>query len=266
MTNLLSSLFLNCLIRAQFHIIKTTNIVRMSSQTQTFSEATSSTVNDVNGAESSNDTMHLIENFFKIVNAFSSDNIYKNVVRLMEEIPHLRSQVADREKKSKQLEDEIENLKSKHKTVQQESLAVYNDARDTLERELTAERNKVSSLETDVNRRDSTIEDLNQKIDELKKQKQHLEETVDGYKATLKKAKKKVTDLQSEVKENEDKKQESERNLNQERDQVLQLKDEMSQLKEENIFLTQKLESKDTRLTELEGFAEPLREEDIDVS
>ena len=237
----------------------------MSPQSQKISAAPSAAVNGVNNAESS-DAMHLIGDFQTIVKTFSSDDIYKKVARLVEEIPQLRSQVEDREKQLKRFEDQFETLKTTHKTAQQESLAVYSDARDELERQKAAVMDRVSSLETDVNQRGSTIADLDGKNNELQLQTRQLKETSDEQKATLKKAKKKVTDLQSEMKEKDDKIQSLNQVLKQEKDRVSQLRNETDQLKEDKASLTKKLETNDTRLREVEGFAEPLREEEIDVS
>lgn len=218
----------------------------------------------VNGVNSANDAgpparrVDVAEKVFTAIRTLASGVDFKEVESLLAEIPLLRDKVQDKDK-------EIADLMMTHKEFLRENLQVYNEDRDRLEAEINELKKEISFLKENLWKRDKTVADLEKKDSDTEAIMQRLGKSLEQQNEAAKKAEDEIKNLEREVKAKDTSISRLEGHLTQEESRALELKNVLEDLKEENISLSQRFQTSDDRLKELEDLAEPLRDTDTDA-
>jgi chromosome segregation ATPase len=208
------------------------------------------------------DPLQIVEALVTTVRNLTSDDNYKAVASVFDEIPLLKGQVKSKDTELDRLRREINDLKTAHGNRLGEELALYCTQRSKLEEEKTKLSGEISTLNRNIQQSDATIAELNRTQDGLRGQLGQVKKSLDKEKERVVTANTSITELQQGLKAKDTEIDELKESLRNEKAQVSKTESQLHDLQEENTSLRQDLLSRTTRLSEVEGFATKLDEID----
>ena len=196
------------------------------------------------------------------VRDLASDDGFKAIACVFDEIPPLKAQIKSKDAELDCLRAKITILETAHKNRVQEDLEIYCTQRSKLKEEKIQFSKEISTLKADIQQRDiaatedhRTQDTLREQLDLAKKALDEEKKKVETENAAIKKLCESLKGRDTEI----DKLKES---LNNEKAQVSKAKSQLQEIMKEKTSLQQELKSCSTRLSEIEGFTTKLHEED----
>jgi chromosome segregation ATPase len=208
------------------------------------------------------DTLQVVEAFVTTVRNLTSDDNYKAIASVFDEVPLLKERNKSKDTELDRLREEIDGLKTMHENRRQEELELYRTQYNKLEKEKTKLSGEISTLTGTIQQKDDAVAELNRTHDRLRGQLDQVKKSLNDEQKKVTAANTEITELQQSLKVKDaeiDKLKESLRN---EKTQVSNTETQLHVLQKENTSLQQNLQSRMTRLSEVEGFATKLREVD----
>ncbi|KAF2195054.1 hypothetical protein K469DRAFT_2802 [Zopfia rhizophila CBS 207.26] len=218
----------------------------------------------IDGISSLSDSLSLSQNFMTALKSFTSDTRVQAVSQAIDRIPELEKNIQEREKRVKQLNAELDNKNRNHSIELQNSLKVYRVAYDEFKEETRTLQRKIDEMQEVLRKRERTISELKSKEEELKSNGRKVE---DMYKTKVAKLKEKEQELKG-TKERAEKGEKKADDLSikwtESRNRVVVLEQSLEASRNQNATLTETLNSTTGRLNQLESFAVPLYDVDLE--
>jgi chromosome segregation ATPase len=206
--------------------------------------------------------MQVVEALVTNVRNLASDDGYKAIASVFDEIPPLKAQIKSKDAELDRLRVKITSLETTHENRVQENLEIYCTQRNKLEEEKAQFSREISTLTANVQQRDVAAKENHQTQDALRGQLDLARKSLDEEKKKVMAANAAITKLQEGLKGKDTGIDKLKEGLQNERAQVSKVKSQLQDLLREKTSLLQELQFCTTRLSEIEGFTTKLREED----
>jgi chromosome segregation ATPase len=204
----------------------------------------------------------VVEAFVTAVRNLTSDDSYKAVEGVFEEIPRLKGQIESKDTELGHVRKEAGGIKTKYETRLQDELELYRTRHNKLEEEKDKLAANISTHTATIQQRDKTVAELNRVQDELKRQLGLLKKSLGEEAKKVTNANAEITELQQSLKAKDAEVDKLKDSLRNEKSKVSDTEHQLRDLGGKNIFLQQDLRAKTTKLKELEGFTTELHEGD----
>jgi len=205
--------------------------------------------------------LQIVEALVTAVRTLTSDENYKAVAGIYEEIPLLKGQIDSKDTELRRLRNEIDGLKSTHEARRREELELYRAQHNRLDEEKTKLSKDISILTTTIQERDNAIAGLDRKQKSLQGQLDLAKKLSHDEMKKVTAANTEITKLQQSLKVKDSDIDKLKEDLSSEKTQVSNTAKQLQALRKENTSLREDLR----RLSEIEGFAKELHEEDEDI-
>ena len=206
-----------------------------------------------------------VEALVTTVRNLASDDSYKAIANMFDEIPRLRSQIESKSKEADAFEGEITRLKKRHESRLQEDVELYRTQQNKLEAEKTELSGKISTLTATIKQKDKAIVELKDAKNNVCGHLDQARKSLDEEMKKLTAVNTEITKLQQTLKVREveiDKQKES---LRDEKIQVSTVMRQLEDVQNANATLREELQWTTARLNEIEGFATNLHKEDEQI-
>lgn len=190
----------------------------------------------------------------------ASDDSYKTIAGVFDEIPRLEGLVESKDIELGNLRNEITELKSRHEKRIQEDLELYRTQRNKLEEEKTTLTGTISTLEAIIQQKDAASAEHTRTQDALQKQLDQITALLGAEKDTVTAANEDITKLQQSIKEKDLGIDNLKDRLHNEETQNSEAKGMVQDLRDEIASLKGDLLSSTTRLNKIESFTTRLQE------
>jgi chromosome segregation ATPase len=199
------------------------------------------------------------------VRTLTSDNGYKAIVSLTEEIPPLKRQIESKTKEADGLRAEIVSLKARHQERLQEDLELYRAQHNKVEGENSELSGNISTLERTIREKDRAIAELSRTVKNLQSQLEQSRKSLDKEREKVTTANGEITKLQQGQKDKDIDIEKLKEALRKEQIKVSSAEGKSQDAQTETDSLRQKLKLTTARLSEIEGYTTELREQGEEV-
>ncbi|TVY36883.1 hypothetical protein LSUB1_G006895 [Lachnellula subtilissima] len=202
----------------------------------------------------STDPIQVIEALVTSVRTLASDESYKSLASVLDEVPKLKAQIISKDTELDRLRTNVATEKAAYESRTCENLETYCKQRDVSEKDKAQLDQKISILTADMKQRDVAIVEFRRTQDELQRQLDLAKKSLEDEKKKMVASNTAITKLQQSLKGKDtgiDKLKES---LQNERSQVLKVKSQLQDLVKQKSSFQKELKSCTTRIGELEGF------------
>jgi chromosome segregation ATPase len=209
--------------------------------------------------------MQAVEALVTNVRNLASNDGYKAIASVFDEIPQLNAQIESQDAELNRLRVNIKALETTHESRIQEDLEIYCKQRNKLEEEKGQLSKDISTLTTKVQQRDAAAIE-NQRIqDTLRGQLDLAKKSLDEEKKKVIAANAATTRLQESLRGKDTGIDKLKETLQNEKVQVAKVKSQLQDLLKEKSALQKECQSCMTKLSEIEQFTTKLHEEDEEV-
>ena len=208
------------------------------------------------------DSMQILEALVTNVRHLASDDSYKTIANVFDEIPQLKTQIKSKDAELDHLTAEVKSLKTTYANRVQENLDIYCIQRGKLVGEKDQLSREISTLAASIKQRDVAAAEHHRMQDDLQGQLDLAKKSLDGEKRKLVAANIEITKLQQDVKGRDTGIDKLKEGLHNEKAQVSKVKSQLQNILKEKASLQQELQSSRAKLSEIEGFTTKLHEEE----
>ncbi len=206
--------------------------------------------------------MQVVEALVTNVRNLASDDGYKAIASVFDEIPPLKAQIKSQDAEVDRLRVKIKSLETTHENRVQENLEIYCKQRSKLEDEKAQFSRDISTLTAKIQQRDVATIENNRSLDALRGQLDLAKKSLDEEKKKVVAANAATTKLEESLRGKDAEIDKLKEGLRNEKAQVSNVKSQFQDLLREKTSLQRELQSCTTRLSEIEGFITKLHEED----
>lgn len=207
-------------------------------------------------------SIQLLEALVTNVRNLASDDSYKEVANVLDEIPQLKTQIKSKDAELDHLRADVNSLKTTHANSIQENLDLYCTQRGKLKGRNDQLLGEISTLTATIKQRDAAAAEYHRTQDELQGELDLAKKSLDEERKKLVAANTEITKLQLDLKGKDTGIDKLKEGLHNEKAQASIVKSQLQNLLKEKTSLQQELQSTTIKLSEIEGFAAKLHEED----
>lgn len=217
-----------------------------------------------NGSTTMNDTFEQARILQKTIQSFASNDGFRFLSHLTDQIPELKKNIQERDKRIEELLAQLENEKKSHIADDQKQLKTYTNAYETWKDEKLALNKNIQKLEATIQAKEAALETLTAQLGGVKTRCSDLAKDLDVTTEELKQRKEEVKSLAGELRNARADIASHSDNFKKSQSQVASLQnslkvktDDLGKLKEEAT------RTKD-RLSQMLKFSAPMKALDID--
>jgi chromosome segregation ATPase len=207
----------------------------------------------------------VVEAFITALRSLASDDNYKAIASVFDEVPLLKGQVEYKNAELDTIGEEIARLKTRHKDRIQEDLELYRTQRNKLEEAKAKLERDVTAQKSVVKEGDNAIAKLNQRQKTMQGELDLAKKSIDEEKKKVENANTGIIELQQTLKSKNTEINKLKEELRKGGVKVSNVEDQLQAVQKENVSLKQTLQLNKARLQELEGFATKLHDEDDEI-
>lgn len=196
------------------------------------------------------------------VRKLASDDSYKAIANILDEIPQLKAQIQSKDAELDHLKAEINSLKTTHANRVQENLDIYCTQRGKLEGEKDHLSREISTLTANIEQRDVAAAEHHQLQKELRGQLDLANKSVKEEKKKLVAANADIKKLREDLKGKDTGIEKLKESLHNQMGQVTKVKSQLENLLKQKTSLQQELQLSTAKLSEIEGFTTNLHDEE----
>ena len=204
----------------------------------------------------------ILQGFVTNVRKLASDDSYKAIADIVDEIPQLKTHIKSKDSELDNLKAEINSLKATHANRIQENLDTYCTQHRKLEGEKDQLSREISTLTANLKQRDIAAAERRQVQDDLKGQLDLANKSLEKEKRNSVAASTETTKLRQDLKGKDIEIEKLKERLRNERAQVSKVMSQLQNLSDEKTSLQQELQSSMVSLSEIDGFRTKLHEEE----
>jgi chromosome segregation ATPase len=206
-----------------------------------------------------------VEAFITSVRAIASEDNYKDITTIFNEIPTLKEQIATTETQLEDLQTEITKLKTTHEDTLESNLELYRTTHNKLIDEKTALSQTAAALEAIIESKDATLAQLNSTKEELQAQLEQAKSSLNDEQQKVIAADSEIVALQQSLDAKNTEIHELKEKLSKQEDHVARTECILEGIQKDNASLEQKFRTSVARVAELEGFSVELNDDDEDT-
>lgn len=200
------------------------------------------------------DPFQIVAALVTAVQNLTSDDNYKKIAGIFDEIPLLKEQIASKDTELDSLRNDITR-----------NLEVYRTQYNKLEDDNIKLSEKISTLEAEIKEKTVTTAKHDEAQNELRRQLDEVKDLLAKEKENVTKANEEITNLQQNLKSKDTDMDGLKESLNDSKTQGSDSVGQLKQLQKEYSSVQKTLESKTTRLNEFEGFLKNLGQVDDQI-
>src|SRR3954463_16646791 len=102
----------------------------------------------------------MAQNLVRVVEIFKSDRVYRELAELMDRIPKLEQDIAEKEMKLQGASEDLENARREHTAELKRNLWLYSDEYDRFRNEKAALEQQVKDLQAVLKEKENAISGL----------------------------------------------------------------------------------------------------------
>lgn len=206
--------------------------------------------------------VQVVEALMTNIRTLASDDSYKSLASLFDEIPQLKAQLKSKDVEISNFKAQIQALNSTHEAHLRQDLATYFAERQAFEEQKTKLDNKISNFVEENKKRDANAAEHHLTLEKLKEQLQLNKKKLQEEEGKVKVANAEITKLNQSIKSRDNGLDKMKESLRTERSQAAEAKTHLRNLSDAKASLEKECRSNNERLGEVDRFTVKLIDED----
>ena len=200
----------------------------------------------------------MTQNLVRVVEIFKSDRAYRELAELINRIPRLEQDIAEKETKLQRASEDLENARKEHTAELKRNLWLYSDEYDRFRNEKTTLEQQVKDLQAALKEKEGTISGLEKREEDLKSAGRKFEDAYKGKISKLKEKEGELAKMINEARESSTKIENLSAALKESRGQESAMKESLEKFKQRNAKLKKELDTTGRALEEIQKYSVPL--------